>query len=137
MDAARWTLAPPPGVPIPPQPRPTPGFINNMDFWSEVFPEAMNRLNDESLPECEPYRSQCGIRHLSIWPNVQAKLDMARRDYDFHNGSQHFGKFRRKLRLGMDKAAVPLQQGMKLIPDIDTISPVISVISLLLDVRFY
>ncbi|KAI0457387.1 hypothetical protein F5B21DRAFT_93390 [Xylaria acuta] len=128
------TLAPPPTAPTPPRPRPTPGSINNMDFWSEVFPEAMNRLGQEPLSDSsEAYRLQWGIRHLSVWPDVQAKLDMAQRDYDFRNGQQHVGKFRRKLRLVMDKASVPLQQGMKLIPDIDITSPVLGVINLLLD----
>ncbi|TRX87794.1 hypothetical protein FHL15_011316 [Xylaria flabelliformis] len=124
--ASTSTLAPPP-----PRPRSTPGSINSMDFWSEVFPEAMNQLNKGSLLDSNGW--QWDIRRLTAWPDVQAKLDMARRDYDFRNG-QRVGKFRRKMRLAMDKVAAPLQQGMKLIPDIDIISPVVSVIGLLLDV---
>ncbi|KAI1748401.1 hypothetical protein F4782DRAFT_534505 [Xylaria castorea] len=134
--ASPSTLAPPPPPPAaltPPRPRSTHGSINNMDFWTEVFPEAMSRLNQESMPESEVCGRQWGIRHLSVWPNVQAKLDMARRDYDFRNGQYHVGKFRRKLRLVMDKVVAPLQQGMKLIPHNDMISPVVSVIGLLLD----
>ncbi|KAJ8125353.1 hypothetical protein O1611_g8286 [Lasiodiplodia mahajangana] len=104
-----------------------------MEFWAEVFPRAMEKLNTEPLPYNGPYQSQWGIRHLSGWADVQAKLDMARKDYYFYNDQQHTGKFRRKLRLVADKAAVPLQQGMKLIPDIDVASPVIGVIGLLLD----
>ncbi|KAI0183770.1 hypothetical protein EV127DRAFT_446185 [Xylaria flabelliformis] len=131
--ASPLTLAPlSPAALVPPQPRSPPGSVSDMDFWSEVFPEAMNRLNQESLPDSEVYGRQWGIRHLSAWPNVQAKLDMARRDYDFRNG-QHVGKFRRKMRLAMDKVAGPLHQGIKLMPDIDIISPVVSVIGLLLD----
>ncbi|KAI1737675.1 hypothetical protein F4680DRAFT_427593 [Xylaria scruposa] len=130
--AAATAAAPPPAAPIPPQPRSTPGSINDMDFWSEVFPEAMNRLIQESPSDSEVYGRQWGIRHLSAWPNVQAKLDMAHRDYDFRN-DQRVGKFRRKMRLAMDKVSAPLQQGMNLVPDIDIVSPVVSVICVLLD----
>ncbi|KAI8625203.1 hypothetical protein F5Y19DRAFT_489877 [Xylariaceae sp. FL1651] len=101
------TLAPP-AAPALPQPRPIPGSISDMGFWAEVFPEAMDRLNQEPLP------------------------DRPAADYDFHN-SQRVGKYRRKLRSVMDKAAVPFQQVVKGIPDMDITSPVISVIDLLLD----
>ncbi|KAI0468397.1 hypothetical protein F4859DRAFT_490319 [Xylaria cf. heliscus] len=134
MDAASpSTLSAPPTAPTSPQPRPPPSSISHMDFWAEVFPEAMSQLNREPLPHRGPYQPQWGIRHLSTWPNVQAKLDMAWRDYGFHNGQQHVGKFRRKFRLAMDKVTAPLQQGVNLIPDIDVVSPVTGVISLLLD----
>ncbi|KAK7994754.1 hypothetical protein PG990_013527 [Apiospora arundinis] len=36
----------------------------------------------------------------------------------------------------MDKAAVPLQQGMKLVPDVDIASPVVGAIDLLLDAYY-
>ncbi|KAI1130784.1 hypothetical protein F5Y10DRAFT_234803 [Nemania abortiva] len=127
------TLALPPTGSAAPRPRPVPGSINDMGFWAEVLPQAMEKLNQKPLPYSGPYQPQWGIRHLSVWPDVQAKLDMARKDYDFHNSQEHVGKFRRKLRLVADKTAVPLKQGMKLIPDIDVASPVIGVIGLLLD----
>ncbi|KAK6857868.1 hypothetical protein PG995_005567 [Apiospora arundinis] len=126
-------MAPVPRGPVLPQPRATPGSISDMGFWGEVFPEAMRRLNQEPLPYSGLYQHQWGIRHLSIWPDVQAKLDMARREYDHYNGQQTVGKFRRKLRHALDKAAVPLQQGMKLVPDVEIASPVVGAIDLLLD----
>ncbi|KAK8118089.1 uncharacterized protein PG998_006370 [Apiospora kogelbergensis] len=119
-----------PGVP---QPRPTPGSIGDMGFWGEVFPEAMRRLKQEPLHYSGQGQSEWGIRHLQVWPDVQAKLDMARRDYEHFNGQPTVGKFRRKLRHAMDKAAVPLQQGIKLVPDIDIASPVVGAIDLLVD----
>ncbi|KAK8062741.1 hypothetical protein PG997_014838 [Apiospora hydei] len=109
-----------PTGPVMPQSRPTPGSVNEMGFWTEVFPQAMSRLT-------------WGIRHLSVWADVQAKLDMARREYDHYNGQQNIGKFRRKLRRSLDKAAVPIQQGMKLVPDIEIASPVVGAIDLLVD----
>lgn len=141
-------LAPPPGgvmqppgpssltvpyVPAAPEPRPTPGSINDMGFWGVVFPVAMRRLNEEPLPRAG-YQPQWGIRHLSVWRDVQAKLDMAQREYDFHHGSKNVGKFRRKLRDVLDKVTVPIQQAVGLIPDVDLASPVIGVVNMLLDV---
>jgi hypothetical protein len=105
-----------------------------MSFWEEVFPEAMNQLNQDPLPYRGPYQPQWGIRHLTVWRDVQAKLDMARQDYEFHIGQQQAGKFRRGMRRAMDKAGAPLQLGRKLIPLMDITSPVLGVVDLLLDV---
>ncbi|KAJ2989594.1 hypothetical protein NUW58_g3394 [Xylaria curta] len=126
------TMAARPTGPILPQPRSNPSSINDMGFWAEVFPEAMKRLNQEPLSYSGPYSSQWGIRHLSVWPDVQAKLDMARKKYDYFN-SQHVGKFRRKLRQVLDDVAGPLQEGINLVPNIDIVSPIVGVIDLLLD----
>ncbi|KAK8054512.1 hypothetical protein PG994_009579 [Apiospora phragmitis] len=122
-----------PAGPVSPQPRPTPGSVGEMGFWAEVFPEAMKRLIQEALSYSGPYRQQWGIWHLGVWPDVPAKLDMARRDYEQFNGQQSIGKFRRRLRHSLDKAAVPLQQGLKLVPDIEIASPVVGAIELLVD----
>jgi hypothetical protein len=105
-----------------------------MSFWEEVFPEAMNQLNQDPLPYRGPYQPQWGIRHLTVWRDVQAKLDMARQDYEFDIGQQQVGKFRRGMRRAMDKAGAPLQLGRKLIPLMDITSPVLGVVDLLLDV---
>lgn len=131
----RTTLAAPPVSPSLPQSRPNPGLINDMDFWAEIFPEAMKFLNQDPLPYGGLYQPQWGIRRLSLWCGVQAKLDMARKDYDFHNGQHQIGRYRRKMRGNMDKVAAPLQQGVKSIPHVDIAMPVIGVIDLLLDVR--
>ncbi|KAK7423574.1 hypothetical protein QQX98_001032 [Neonectria punicea] len=113
-------------------PRPTPGSIKDMGFWNEVFPKAMKRLNEEPEPQAG-YQPEWGIRHLSVWHDVQAKLDMAQREYDFHRGSQNVGRFRRKLRDVLDRVTLPLQQGVALIPNLDMTSPVIGVVNVLSD----
>jgi hypothetical protein len=116
-----------------PVPRPAPVVVNDMKFWDEVFPKAMQKLNrTQTIKPGHP--SQWGIRRCSSWPDVQAKIEMARRDYDNFHGSQHVGKFRRKLRDVLDKSTVPLQQVVKGVPSADMSSPIVSVANILLDV---
>lgn len=116
-----------------PPARPSPSSINDMSFWSEVLPQAMKRLNEEPLPK-GGYHSEWGIRHSSTWHDIQAKLDIARREYEFRHSPELIGKLRRKLREGSDQVIVPLQQGVQLIPNMDMTSPVIGVMKLVLGV---
>jgi len=116
-----------------PSPRPPPVTTNEMQFWSDVFPKAMSRLQLEPEPP-KLAQSNWSIRSLVFWRDVQAKLDMAQRKYDHHFGKQ-VGRFRRKLRDILDKCVVPLQQGVKLVPNVDLASPVVGVVNILLDVR--
>lgn len=120
-------------VPGPLEPRPVPGIVNDMSFWSEVFPLAMTELNKTHAPkQVDP--SQWGIRSCSNWPHVQSKLEMARKEYDHDFGQEHVGKFRRKARHFLDKSVAPLQQIAKGVPSVDVASPIVSVATILLDV---
>jgi hypothetical protein len=121
-------------VPPPLQPRPTPGSVNDMSFWSEVFPKAMNLLKRE--PETAGRdKSKWGIRQLSLWRDVQARLDLAKRHYEFNDQPGYIGKARKKTRQILDKTVAPVQQGMKLAPNTTVASPVVGVINTILDVR--
>jgi hypothetical protein len=120
-------------VQAPLQPRPAPEVVNDMNFWSEVLPKAIEELNKTEAPK-QGLQSHWGIRHCSNWPDIQAKLDMARRDYDYIHGPQHVGRFRKKVRDALDKTTVPLQQVVKGIPSTDFTSPIVSISNVLLDV---
>lgn len=124
-----------PGVHSSPQesPRQVPGMLYDMTFWQELFPKAMDMLKADPKPKSAEDKSW-GIRHLSTWADVQAKLDIALEKYDFHHGSQHVSKFRRWTRSGLDKYAVTLQQGAKLVPELDIAKPIIGAIRVVLDV---
>jgi hypothetical protein len=117
----------------PTQPRPAPGVVNDMTFWDEVFPMAMIELNATQVHK-QLTASQWGIRHCSNWPDVQAKLEMARKRYDHDFGSEHVSRFRRKARSILDKSVGPLQQVAKGVPQVDIASPIVSVANVLLDV---
>jgi hypothetical protein len=120
-------------VPAYSQPRPAPGNVHDMDLWAVVFPGAMSELNTTPAPK-QGDLQKWGIRTCSDWPEVQRKLEMARRDYDHLHGQKHVGKFRRKMRDVMDKSSIPLQQIVKGVPSVDAASPIVSVANVLLDV---
>lgn len=125
-------------VPSPPSPsqqatRPAPSLINEMSFWGEVFPKAMQMLREYPVPSSLD-DSKWGIRRCSTWVEVQAQLDMARREYNFQHGSEHAGSFRRAVRNGLDRHSVTLKQASKFVPDVDIAKPVVGAIEVVLDV---
>lgn len=121
-----------PDVPAP-SPRSTPGPINGMDCWAEVFPRAMKRLSEEEPEPRYGQEGKWGIRDLTVWRDVQARLDMAQRQYDHHHTSKDVGQFRRKLRDMMDKCTVPVQNTARII-NVDLAKPVLGAVNILLDV---
>ena len=117
-----------------PQPRQEPDSVADMKFWDEIFPSAMERLNSESTVQSK-YDAEWGIRHLSKWQDVQAKLEKARQVYDFEIGSQTVGKVRRKMRSFMDSHHAIAQQAVKMVPNSDITTPIVGVINIIVDVR--
>jgi hypothetical protein len=117
----------------PTQPRPAPAPVADMKFWDEIFPDAMELLNNET-PTQSKYSEEWGIRHLTKWQEVEAKLEKARQVYGFETGSQNVGKVRRKVRSLMDDHHVIAQQATKLVPNSEIATPIVGVINLMVDV---
>jgi hypothetical protein len=113
--------------------RPATGLINEMGFWNEVFPKAMQMLQEDSVPSGLD-DSMWGIRRLSKWADVQAKLEMAQQKYEFQSASQPVGGIRRAVRKGLDKHAVTIKQAARLIPDVDMAKPVVGAVHVVVDV---
>ncbi|WQF76560.1 hypothetical protein CDEST_01574 [Colletotrichum destructivum] len=113
-------------------PRPGPGAVNDMLFWHEIFPRAMETLREDPTP-CLIKDPAWDIRRFATWADVQTKLDMARQRYDFHLGPQQVGRFRRKVRSVLSDHTVKLQQAAKLIPEMDVSKPIIGAIKVVLD----
>lgn len=123
-----------PNASPPSQPRPVPGAVVDMKFWDELFPNAMEYLNSESTVQSK-HDGEWGIRNLSKWQDVQAKLEKARQVYDFENSSQNVGKVRRKVRSLMDSHHAIVQQAVKVVPNSDIATPIVGVINIIVDVR--
>jgi hypothetical protein len=104
-----------------------------MNFWIAAFPEAMVELSKTEAFK-QGHLSDWGIGRCSNWPALQAKLDLARREYEYYHDPQHVGRFRRKVRGALDKSVVPLEQIVKGVPSLDVTSPIISIANALLDV---
>ncbi|KAK2054093.1 hypothetical protein LY76DRAFT_597262 [Colletotrichum caudatum] len=113
-------------------PRPTPSAVNDMLFWHEIFPRAMEILNTDTS-SCEIKDTAWKIRHLSTWADVQETLTRAQQRYDFYSGPEKVGRFRRKIRNVLDDNTVKLQQISRLVPEVDIAKPVIGAIKVVLD----
>ncbi|KAK2033096.1 hypothetical protein LX32DRAFT_130447 [Colletotrichum zoysiae] len=113
-------------------PRPAPSAVNDMLFWHEIFPRAMEILNMDTS-SCEIKDPAWKIRHFSTWGDVQETLTRAQQRYDFYSGPQQVGRFRRKIRNVLDDHTVKLQQISRLVPEVDIAKPVIGAIKVVLD----
>ncbi|KAF2621313.1 hypothetical protein BU25DRAFT_463806 [Macroventuria anomochaeta] len=121
-------------VPSRPGPRPRPGLIDEMKFWENAFPAAMQQLANTPEPQYgTKLQDQWSIRRTKTWANVQAKLEMAHRDYNFSFQGQHTQRFRQTMRRVADKVAPYLSQGLKVVPDSEFTRPVINVLGFVLD----
>ncbi|RMJ09198.1 hypothetical protein CDV36_011189 [Fusarium kuroshium] len=98
----------------------------------EIFPSAIELLNNKD-PTQSKYGEEWGIRHLTKWQDVEAKLEKARQVYDFETGSQNVGKVYKKVRGLTDDHHVIAQQATELVPNSKIATPIISVINLMVD----
>ncbi|KAK1573262.1 uncharacterized protein LY79DRAFT_662919 [Colletotrichum navitas] len=112
--------------------RPAPSAVNDMLFWHEIFPKAMEMLKLDTS-SCEIKDPAWKIRHLSTWADVQAILARAQQQYDFYSGPQQVGRFRRKMRSVLDDNTAKLQQVARLVPEVDIAKPVVGAIKVVLD----
>lgn len=117
----------------PPQPRPVPRVVNDMDFWEKIFQRAMVELKKLPAPK-QANEPQWGIRRCPTWPDAQAKLEITRKDYDHCYGKQYVSRFRRGLCMALEKSAVPLQRIVKGVPAVKITSPIVGVANVLSDV---
>ncbi|KAK1993592.1 hypothetical protein LX36DRAFT_661366 [Colletotrichum falcatum] len=112
-------------------PRPAPVAVNEMQFWHDIFPKAMEMLNAD--PSCAIKDPAWKIRHLSTWADVQETLIRAQRQYDFHSNPRQVGRFRRKVRSVLDDNTAKLQQISRLVPEVDIAKPVVGAVKVVLD----
>lgn len=114
-------------------PRPAACDVIDMPFWRDILPRAMKMIEVEEIP-CPITKTCWAIRHFSTWEDIQDQLQAARRHYDFSDGDKHFGRARHMMRNVLDKHVATLQQGARLVPEIDVAKPVVGAIKLVLDV---
>lgn len=114
-------------------PRPEACDVHDMAFWREILPRAMEMIQIEEIP-CPITKGSWAIRHLSTWEDIQYQLESARKHYEFSDSNKHVGWARTKVRGVLDKHVATLQQGARLVPEIDIAKPVVGAIKLVLDV---
>ncbi|RTE72679.1 hypothetical protein BHE90_012907 [Fusarium euwallaceae] len=96
-----------------------------------MVPGASPPTQPRPAPAPSKYGEEWGIRHLTKWQDVEAKLEKTRQVYDFETGSQNVGKVRRKVRSLMDDHYVIAQQATKLVPNSEISTPIVGVINLM------
>lgn len=109
-----------------------------MAFWSDILPNAMDRLSSFAEPEnCS--KSGHSIRRLGSWQDIAKQLEMAKAGYEFRDHEDKdkpgFGsKFRNSTRMLLDRSIVSVQQVANFVPEIEMASPVTTTVKILLTV---
>lgn len=119
------------------QPNYTFGDIGESEkFWGLIFPDAIRKFIEE-YPNEPKQRDKSGysIRTQTTWNGVNEQLHKAREVYD--GTKQGFrGRCKRVFRKIGDNTVEPAQNIIRVIPDIDYVSPILGAVQLLLNVRF-
>ncbi|KAL6904148.1 hypothetical protein GGI43DRAFT_399716, partial [Trichoderma evansii] len=102
-------------------------------FWGLIFPDAMKKFIQEHPNEPQQRdKSGYSIRTQTTWDGVNEQLHKAREVYD--GTKQGFrGRCKRVFRKIGDNTAEPAQNIIRVIPDIDYVSPILGAVQLLLN----
>lgn len=112
--------------------RPLPAEPGSMEFWDEIFTPAMETLKAKTPSEPKGrFESGYGVRGLESWGEVFNALQMARVGFD--NPQEVMGGLKKGFRKVVDHSQ-PLRGALKLVPDIDCITPVTGTLAVILDV---
>ncbi len=121
--------------PNPPENPSTPGtaperVANAMTYWNMIFPSAMSEFSQSSNPP-KRRKPEFDIRIETTWIVVYDKLNTARDQYTRETGVA--GRARRVWRWTADNTTETLQMGVKLVPQMDIVTPVLGAVTIILD----
>jgi hypothetical protein len=114
-------------------PRPQPAALNELEFWEQIFPLAMDSFK-AAHPEEPKGRSESAysIRRLDNWAAVYKILQDAQTANESPSGIR--GSVKKGFRRVM-KHTQPLEQILSVVPEIDYISPVTGTLGIIIKVR--
>jgi len=108
----------------------------SMAFWKPLFPLSMARL-EELQPKRPDDRRKSGhdysIRGATTWPHVYGQLQRAREHYDGSKKGFWGRNYKKSKRWIVDHSS-PVRQVVKLVPNMDYVSPVLAAVEVILDV---
>jgi hypothetical protein len=108
----------------------------SMAFWTPHFAPSIARLK-ELQPNDPKYRVKTGnnysIRDADGWPHVYGQLQKAREYYDGEKKGHWGRRYKRATRWIVDHTA-PASQAIRLVPNVDYISPVLAAIEVVIEV---
>ncbi|KAI0388534.1 hypothetical protein F5Y17DRAFT_452437 [Xylariaceae sp. FL0594] len=104
-------------------------------YWDGIFASAVQEFcttsNDQRA--AEKIAPAYDIRTCKTWAEVREKLEEAHDCYANSTGSGSKAKFLRRWRRLADNAAGPARNAIKLVPNINIISPVLTAVGVILD----
>lgn len=107
-----------------------PDIILSMRFWDKIFPVAMHKL-EKGFEEPKGRRATgYSIRGMADWDQVYQQVESCREKY--LNGGLYIA-VKKGWRQFADNIG-PLQESMKLIPDVDYVTPVRGTLEFIVDV---
>ncbi|KAF8861121.1 hypothetical protein BDZ45DRAFT_740720 [Acephala macrosclerotiorum] len=114
-----------------PQPRKLHPAVEAMRFWTFIFDDSMKKFK-ELYKEEPKRRAQDGysIRSKTNWEDIYSQLQKARESYDGMKG--FWGRVKKGLRTVADHSD-PLQQGLRLVPENQYVSPILAAMEVLVD----
>ena len=112
--------------------RPACQAVGVMIFWDSIFMDAMKTFKQEHKPIAGRDESGYNIRNEANWMDVYAQLQRAREQYD-DTKKGFWGRVKRWNRQAAANSH-PASQVVKLLPDIDYVSPVRAVVEVCLEV---
>ena len=112
--------------------RPACQAVSVMIFWDSIFMDAMKRFKQEHKFVTGRDDSGYNIRNEVKWIDVYAQLQRAREQYD-DTKKGFWGRMKKWNRQAADNSHLA-SQVVKLLPDIDYVSPVRAVVEVCLDV---
>ncbi|KAI2463777.1 hypothetical protein F4781DRAFT_415463 [Annulohypoxylon bovei var. microspora] len=110
--------------------RSPPGIMLSMQFWDNVFPVAMSRLEEEFDESNNRHDASYNIRGLKDWDQVYQKLESCFKNYVDDTGL--IKKVKRGWRGFADQIG-PMQEVWKLVPDIDYLTPIRGTLEFIMD----
>ncbi|KAI0180411.1 hypothetical protein GGR52DRAFT_531179 [Hypoxylon sp. FL1284] len=106
-----------------------PAIILSMRFWDKVFPDAMKRLQEKFDEPKDRRATGYNIRGMEDWDQVYQQVERCREKYLSGSLSLNVKKGWRKFADNIG----PLQESLKLIPDVDYVTPVRGTLEFIVD----
>lgn len=109
-----------------------PFTLKEMTHWTMIFPAASVEFQSMSdITPTESLKPEYDIRIARTWVEVDGKLKAAQSYYTDKTGYR--GRFWNAWRWGADNITEPLNLAIKLVPQMDIVTPVLGAVQIVLD----
>ncbi|KAI1388579.1 uncharacterized protein F4822DRAFT_250501 [Hypoxylon trugodes] len=114
-----------------PPARPVAGEVDSMSFWDRIFPKAMEKFKKDYPKEPDGREKHGYSMRKENWREVNTQLSKARSVYE--GGTGRLGFIKSGARRILKNLQPTVKQGIKVVPEMDIVSPVLGAVEILLD----